>query len=324
MAIAPQRRRHPGQLVLPWAQRASMGEMSLAEMVETVIGVWSAAVVEGVMSAQTFDKFSLLARRFERFAAAHNVITVDSADSTLVSKFVRAPGRSRHGNVAAAAVATMHNRRATLRALYNAALTHGQASYDPTAGIAIPRRETSIQRPVTDDEAAIIRLVCQREQPTRHAATAALLLLGAHTGELGHIATGDVNAAAAIVQAHGSTKHQPRNLPLDRWSQQVLVARIAYLTRPLPAGSPSPVLCTGAAGSDAHRQARVCVTVREILTRAGLSDDPGIRPSSLTAYAARRVFDRTGRVEAAAALIGSRSLDSTAALIGYQWSACDV
>lgn len=324
MAIATQYRRHPGQLVLPWAQGAFMGEMILAEMIETVIGVWSAAVAEGAMSAQTFDKFSLLARRFERFAAAHNVITVDSADSTLVSKFVRAPGRSRRGNVAAAAVATMHNRRATLRALFNAALTHGLASDDPTIGIAIARRNTSAQRPVTEDEAAVIRLVCQREHPTRHAATAALLLLGAHTGELGHITAADVDPAAVIVRTHGSTKHQPRKLSLDRWSQQVLVARIAYLTGTLPADGPSPVLCTGTAGSDAHRQARVCVTVREILTRAGLSDDPCIRPSSLTAYAARRVFDRTGRVEAAAALIGSRSLDSTAALIGYRWGADDV
>lgn len=301
-----------------------MGEMSLAEMVETVIGVWSAAVVEGAMSAQTFDKFSLLARRFERFVAAHDVTTVDAVDSTLVSKFVRAPGRSRRGIVAAAAVATMHNRRATLRALFDAALAHGLASDDPATGIAIARRETSIQRPVTEDEAAVIRLVCQREHPTRHAATAALLLLGAHTGELGHITAADVDPVAATVRAHGSTKHQPRNLSLDRWSRQVLIARIAYLAGPLPADCRSPVLCTGAAGTDAHRQARVCVTVREILTWAGLSDDPGIRPSSLTAYAARRVFDRTGRVEAAAALVGSRSLDSTAALIGYQWGAGDV
>ncbi|MBV8180829.1 MAG: hypothetical protein JO045_18930 [Mycobacterium sp.] len=79
------------------------------------------------------------------------------------------------------------------------------------------------------------------------------------------------------------------------------------------------MLCTGAGGSNAHKQARVCVTVREILTRSGLSDDKGIRPNSLTAYAARRQFDRTKRIEDAAHLIGSLSLDTTAALIGYHW-----
>ena len=79
------------------------------------------------------------------------------------------------------------------------------------------------------------------------------------------------------------------------------------------------MLCTGAHGSNAHKQARVCVTIRDILTRAGLSDDNGVRPASLTAYAARREFDRTNRIEDAARLIGSPSLDTTAALIGYSW-----
>lgn len=63
----------------------------------------------------------------------------------------------------------------------------------------------------------------------------------------------------------------------------------------------------------------MCVTVREILSRAELSDDSGVRPASLTAFAARREFDRTGRIEDAARLIGSPSLDTTAALIGYHW-----
>lgn len=65
------------------------------------------------------------------------------------------------------------------------------------------------------------------------------------------------------------------------------------------------MLCTGADGSDAHKQARLCVTVREILTRAGLSDDPGVRPASLTAYAARRDFDRAGRIEDATPSCGT-------------------
>ncbi|WP_237112720.1 hypothetical protein [Mycobacteroides abscessus] len=79
------------------------------------------------------------------------------------------------------------------------------------------------------------------------------------------------------------------------------------------------IFCTGSDGSDAQRQARVCVTVRDVLTRAGLSTTIGIKPSSLTAHAARQVFEETGRIELAAKLIGSGSLDGTAALIGYQW-----
>jgi hypothetical protein len=40
---------------------------------------------------------------------------------------------------------------------------------------------------------------------------------------------------------------------------------------------------------------------------------------SLTGYAGRQVFEQTGRVEDAARLLGSISLDTTAALIGHQW-----
>jgi hypothetical protein len=163
-----------------------------------------------------------------------------------------------------------------------------------------------------------VRLFSERATPTRHAATAALMLAGAHTSELGHITAADLDPQASTVWVHGSSKHHPRSLTLDRWSTRVLRERVERLTGPLPEGL-SPVLCTGAQGSNAHTQARVCVTVREILTRAGLSDDPGVRPASLTAYAARREFDHTSRIEDAAHLIGSPSLDTTAALIGYAW-----
>jgi site-specific recombinase XerD len=274
---------------------------------------------DSVLATQTLDKFGLLIRRFARFAAAHDVTTLAGVDRVLVAKFVAAKGRTRHGAVSEAAVATMHNRRATLRAFFRTARQLRLTLDDPTTDIAVPNCESSAQRPLTDDEAALVRLFAQRATPTRHAATAALLLAGAHTGELGHITAADLGHRAATVWAHGSAKHRPRTLRLDSWSVRVLAERAAHLTDPLPVGDHPPVLCTGGEGSDAHKQARVCVTVREILTRAGLADDTGVRPASLTAYAARREFDRTGRIEAAARLIGSPSLDTTASLIGYHW-----
>lgn len=301
-------------LPLPWGP--AMADGSLTAAVAAVTGAW---IADGVLAAQTLDKFGLLTRRFARFAAAHDVTTLAAVDRALVAKFVAAKGRTRHGVVSDAAVATMHNRRAALRAFYRTAHRLRLTLDDPTVDIDVPARESSIQRPLTDDEAALVRLFSEHATPTRHAATAALLLAGAHTSELGHISAADVDAHAATVWAHGSSKHCPRTLRLDSWSARVLAERAAHLTDPLPVGGHPPVLCTGAHGSSAHKQARVCVTVRDILTRAGLSDDSGVRPASLTAYAARREFDRTGRIEDAARLIGSPSLDTTAALIGYGW-----
>lgn len=299
-------------LALPW--RPAMVEGSLITAVDTVVAAWT---VDGAMSPQTLDKFALLARRFTRFAAAHDVTTLAGADTQLVTKFVAAKGRSRHGTVGAAAVATMHNRRAALRAFFRTARRLGLTLDDPTTDIDLPDREATTVRPLHDDEAALVRLFAEHATPTRHAATTALLLAGAHTSELGHIRITDIDTTNHTVWAHGSTKHRPRQLILDTWAQRVLTQRITHLSE--QGGNPETIVCTGSEGSDAQRQARVCVTVRDVLTRAGLSTTPGIKPSSLTAHAARRAFDDSGRIEAAARLLGSGSLDGVATLIGYQW-----
>lgn len=300
-------------LQLPW--EPAMTEGSLVTAVDTVVAAWS---VDGAMSDQTLDKFALLARRFTRFAAAYDVTTLAGADHELVTKFVAAKGRSRHGTVTSAAVATMHNRRAALRALFRTARRLGLTLDDPTSEIDLPEREATAVRPLRDDEAALVRLFAEHATPTRHAATTALLLAGAHTSELGYIRITDIDAVNHTVWAHGSSKHRPRRLTLDTWARRVLTQRIAHLTH--QGANPDAIVCTGSDGSDAQRQARVCVTVRDVLTRAGLTGTACIKPSSLTAHAARRVFDDTGRIEDAARLVGSGSLDGVAALIGYQWN----
>jgi integrase/recombinase XerC len=295
-----------------------MAEGSLVSAVDTVVAAWS---VDGAMSNQTLDKFALLARRFARFAAAYDVTTLAGADYELVTKFVAAKGRSRHGTVTSAAVATMHNRRAALRAFFRTARRLGLALDDPTSQIDLPEREATSVRPLRDDEAALVRLFAEHATPTRHAATIALLLAGAHTSELGYIRIADVDTTGNTVSAHGSSKHRPHRLDLDTWAWRVVSQRITYLTE--QGAGPDAIVCTGSEGSDAQRQARVCVTVRDVLTRAGLTGTVGIKPSSLTAHAGRRVFDDTGRIEAAARLLGSNSLDGVAALIGHQWNAGD-
>lgn len=263
------------QLLLPLGWGPAMADGSLSAAVAAVTGAW---IADGVLATQTLDKFGLLARRFARFAAAHDVTTLAGVDQVLVAKFVAAKGRTRHGTVSEAAVATMHNRRAALRAFYRTARRLRLTLDDPTTDIDIPGRASSAQRPLSDDEAALVRLFSERATPTRHAATAALLLAGAHTGELGHISAADLDHHAATVWAHGSSKHRPRTLPLDTWSVRVLGERATRLADPLPVGGLPPVLCTGAHGSNAHKQARVCLTVRDILTRAGYPTTAGYDP----------------------------------------------
>ena len=44
-----------------------------------------------------------------------------------------------------------------------------------------------------------------------------------------------------------------------------------------------------------------------------------VRPASIAGWAARRVFEESGRVEDAARVLGVRSLDSAARMIGLDW-----
>jgi integrase/recombinase XerC len=125
----------PGvQLLLPLQWGPAMADGSLAAAVEAVTEAW---IADGAMAAQTLDKFGLLVRRFTRFAAAHDVTTLAAVDRALVAKFVAAKGRTRHGVVSEAAVATMHNRRSALRAFFRTARRLRLTLDDPTVDIDV-------------------------------------------------------------------------------------------------------------------------------------------------------------------------------------------
>ncbi|MGV0495088.1 hypothetical protein ABVK27_28535, partial [Mycobacterium kansasii] len=89
-----------GQLLLPLGWGPAMADDSLSAAVAAVTGAW---IDDGVLAAQTLDKFGLLIRRFARYAAAHDVTTLADVDPGLVAKFVAAKGRTRHGIVSQAA-----------------------------------------------------------------------------------------------------------------------------------------------------------------------------------------------------------------------------
>ena len=79
------------QLLLPLGWGPAMADGSLSAAVAAVTGAW---IADGVLATQTLDKFGLLARRFARFAAAHDVTTLAGVDQVLVAKFVAEIGRA--------------------------------------------------------------------------------------------------------------------------------------------------------------------------------------------------------------------------------------
>lgn len=302
-----------GQLTLE-LRWTIMGDEHLSTVIEAVMTRWNAEVTRGAMSDQTLTKFGSLLSRFERFATAHDVHLVSDLTPAVVEDFVVARGRNRSGEVADVALATMHNRRATLGVFFRAARTVGIVCDDHTRDVVLPEREPGNKRPLTADEAEMVRFFADRGPQRRHAASVALLLCGARTAELGHIEIGDIDLEARTASLPGSRRHRERLIPLDENARDVLAERIAFLKR-----QHRTDLCEAGIGSDAARQARIGMTITNVLHAAGLGDDPDITPTSLTAYAGARIFAETGRIEDVAHLTGMQSLDAAATLINYHW-----
>jgi integrase/recombinase XerC len=298
-----------------------MAEQRLDADITAVCQQWMRDASSGLMSLQSADKFSLLARRYARYATACGVVSLDGADRRIAEGFITARGRNRHGHISDSALATHHLRRSVLRVLYRTARSLGLTEADPTMDVNLPPKTRQSTRPLTDEEALLVRRYAEsRIGRTRHAAAVALADAGAHTGEIGHLSVADLDLDHERVWVHGSSKTAPRWRPLDRWQLHVLSERAREL-RSRNAGVPDEdlPLATSGRGTDAQLQARVCVALNDVMTWAGLAGEADLRPGSITLRRAASAFAETGRIEDAATCLGFASLDRAATAIGYDW-----
>ncbi|MER6503300.1 hypothetical protein ABT218_29075 [Streptomyces sp. NPDC001455] len=215
-------------------------------------------------------------------------------------------------------------RRSVVRIAYRTLRELKLSDDDPTRDIELPARAVGGVRPLSEDEVVDLRHHASFvTRPSRHGAAAALALAGGHSGEIGHIRVKDIDTERRRVWMHGSTKTDPRWCPLDDWGFNTLTARAAFVTarqvRP-ESGPAARLAVSDRHGSDAFLQARACVALSDLLKRIGLGDEEDVKPSSVTASAAVAEFERTGHIEDAARLLGLRSLDRAAAVIGYTWA----
>lgn len=111
----------------------------------------------------------------------------------------------------------------------------------------------------------------------------------------------------------GSTKTEFRAAGLTDWGVRVLARRMSTIDR---GGS----LTYEGRGSAPSMQASSSMALARVLNRAGLRDDPAVKPDSVRGWAGQRVWKHTGRIEAAAIALGCKSLDTAAAIIGYEWA----
>jgi site-specific recombinase XerD len=272
----------------------------------------------GGLTEQSGDRLLALITRFLSFVERGFGTPLDEVARDQVEAFVFAP--SSDGRLPS--VATSHLRRSAVRMLFRVMREHGVLEHDPTLDVRLPPRTSLHARPLCDDEIALGRSFSfQTLRDSRQPAAWALAEATVRTSELSQVTVGDLDLEAGTVHIAGSTKTQPRVGVLSTWGVVALARRVESLGPDAHAGT---LVAYEGDGSLESRQASCCVAISDTLRRAGLAQEPDVRPVSIAAWAGKRVFDETGKIEAAAHALGMRSLDRAARLIGWDWTTEDV
>jgi integrase/recombinase XerC len=205
-----------------------------------------------------------------------------------------------------------------VRLLFRVLRERGDVDHDPTLDLRLPARSSLATRPLSDDEITLGRSFSQHSWgETRQPAAWALAEATARTSELAAITVRDLDLDAERVWIPGTRKTEPRWGQLTEWGIETLAQRIGALDA---SGSSTPVVY-GGDGSPESRQASGCAAITETLRRAGLADEPDVRPASIAAWAGKRLLAETRQIELVARALGVRSLDQAARLIAWDWTA---
>jgi integrase/recombinase XerC len=204
-----------------------------------------------------------------------------------------------------------------VRLLFSVLRGAGDVGHDPTLDLALPPRSTVPSRALTDDEVAVCRsFSLETTTETRHPTAWALAEASARTSEIPSVRVCDVDLGSGRVWLAGGTKVEARHSALTEWGVKQLARRLDALSG---CASDTPVVYGGSRRGESG-QASSCIAITDTLRRAGLAGEPDVRPISVAAWAGRRAFDANGRIEDAARVLGVRSLDRAARLIGWDWT----
>jgi integrase len=269
------------------------------------------AVAAGTWSSQSSLRLGDLVGRFVTFCVVgHGLVSLSEVTPAIAAEFVAATT-----GAGPPAAATQHLRRSALRLLFRCARELGVAEHDPTLDLQLEPRSNLSARPLTDDEIAVCRSFSLTSLTnTRTPAAWALAEATARTAEIPHIRVRDLDLDRGRVWLHGSPRTVERWAPLTAWGLVQLERRVAALD-----GADAP-LVYAANGSAASGQASSCIAVSDTLVRAGLGDEPDLRPVSVAAWAGRSLLDESGRIDKVARLLGVRSLDRAARIVAWDWT----
>jgi integrase/recombinase XerC len=269
----------------------------------------------GKLSVESEPRVLGLFDRFGRFVVrGFGIVSLREVTSAQVEAFVRASTRT--GRVPS--IATMRLRRSALRLLFRTARELGLLDGDPTLDLVLPSRTRKAARPLTDQEVDGCRRVCLHDLTSTRLSVAWAFGEGtARTAEIPRITLADVDLPNGQVWIRGSAKTEPRWGALTEWGVVQVARHIRSLARNV---SSDTTVAYAGSGNVESRRSFSCQAIRETLERAGLTEEPSVRPASLTGWAGVQVMRETGRIEAVALALGVRSLDAAARMIRWDWT----
>jgi len=275
------------------------------------------ATVAGLLDGDSSEQFSvslarLLPKLGRHLEAARRVDDVRNVSAADVRAWVNAP----LPDGAMPSIATRHNRRSAARFGFRLLREAGVVVHDPTLDLILPARSGGREaRPLTDQEIELGRAAARRTLgETRRPGLWALAEATATTHEIPRVRADHLDLDQGTVFLSGSSKTLPRVEKLTDWGIDALERRVREIGT-----AHRPLVYEGAGKSASSMQAASAMTLTKILTQAGLRHDPAVMPASVRAWAGERVFQTTGRIEGAAVALGCHTLDTAAAIIGFDW-----
>jgi site-specific recombinase XerD len=259
------------------------------------------------LAPSTLVEFGDVMRRFARFMERGLGIT---EVSVIGQAEVRAFVESRQADGGRPSLSRMHNRRTVCRYVFRNAMRLGICASDPTEGVVLPRRTPVRPRPLTDDEVEVCRShALFHPDDLRHPVAWALAEGTARTFEIARVLVGDFDPVSGAIRLGGSPRCLPRTVSLTDWG----LAQVRRRMEALPAMD-EPLFPMR---SKKVPRATASMAVIEVLRAAGI-EAPEIRPISVVAWRGASAYADGTSIEDIAAMLGLRSLDRAAGLIGLQ------
>ena len=199
------------------------------------------------------------------------------------------------------------------------ARTLGWTIQHPPSVVREENTTTRQGRPLVEVEFDTIRSIASVKRHTRHAAAVAIAFSGGGTADIAGTTRAHVDLEDGTITLPGGRHIAERTVRIPgEWEYDILTERLADLDK---LGRPDDDgLVVRRQGSAASRQAGAAIAITEVLQEGQLRSDPTIKPASISRWAALVAFETSGDIAAAASLLGTGSLDTAAAAIGWDWT----